>query len=66
MGSFVGYKCSICSSAYQPDEVTYTCPKDNGILDVVLDYPALKKKSTEELILKDEPSLVALFSADPC
>ncbi len=52
MGSFVGYKCSICGSEYQPDEVTYTCPKDNGILDVVLDYPALKKKSDRRVDLK--------------
>ncbi len=65
MGSFVGYKCSICGAAYQPDEVTYTCPKDNGILDVVLDYPALKKKSTEELILKDEASLWRYFPLIP-
>ncbi len=65
MGSFVGYKCSICGTEYQPDEVTYTCPKDNGILDVVLDYPALKKKSTEELILKDEASLWRYFPLIP-
>ena len=65
MGSFVGYKCSICGSVYQPDKVTYTCPEDNGILDVVLDYPALKKKSTEELILKDEPSLWRYFPLIP-
>ena len=65
MGSFTGYKCSICGTEYQPDEVTYTCPKDNGILDVVLDYQALKTKSTEELILKDEPSLWRYFPLIP-
>ncbi len=65
MGSFIGYKCSICGSEYQPDEVTYTCPKDNGILDVVLDYPALKKKKTDELILKEEPSLWRYFPLIP-
>jgi len=65
MGSFIGYKCSICGTEYQPDEVTYTCPKDNGILDVVLDYPALKKKKTDELILKEEPSLWCYFPLIP-
>jgi len=65
MGSFNGYKCSICGTEYQPDEVTYTCPKDNGILDVVLDYPALKKKKTDELILKEEPSLWRYFPLIP-
>jgi len=64
MGSFTGYKCSICGTEYQPDEVMYTCPKDNGILDVVLDYPALKKK-TDELILKEEPSLWRYFPLIP-
>ena len=65
MGSFIGYKCSICGTEYQPDEVMYTCPKDNGILDVVLDYPALKKKKTDELILKEEPSLWRYFPLIP-
>lgn len=65
MGSFTGYKCSICGTEYQIDEVTYTCPKDNGILDVLLDYPALKKKNTEELINKDEPSLWRYFPLIP-
>ena len=57
MGSFVGYRCSICGKTYQPDEVTYTCPDDNGILDVILDYEALKGKKAEDLILEEEPSL---------
>jgi threonine synthase len=65
MGSFTGYKCSICGTEYQPGEVTYTCPKDNGILDVVLDYQALKTMKTEELILKDEPSLWRYFPMIP-
>lgn len=65
MGSFIGYKCSICGTEYQPGEVSYTCPKDNGILDVVLDYPALKKKKDDELILKEEPSLWRYFPLIP-
>ena len=65
MGNFIGYQCSICGKSYQPGEVTYTCPDDNGILDVILDYPALKKKTTEELILKDENSLWRYFPLIP-
>lgn len=57
MGSFVGYQCSICGKEYQPDQVTYTCPDDNGILDVLLDYEALSKKSLDELVCWPEESL---------
>jgi threonine synthase len=57
MGSFVGYQCSICGKEYQPDEVTYTCPDDNGILDVLLDYEELSKKSLDELVCWPEESL---------
>jgi len=39
---FVGYRCSVCGQEYGPEEVTYLCPKDNGSLDVVLDYAAIK------------------------
>ncbi len=65
MGSFSGYQCSICGKEYKPGEVTYTCPDDNGILDVLLDYHDLKKKSIEELILKDEKSLWRYFPLIP-
>jgi threonine synthase len=44
MGSFVGYRCSICKKDYAPEEVTYTCPVDGGNLDVILDYQAIKSK----------------------
>ncbi len=65
MGSFVGYRCSVCGKTYQPDEVTYTCPEDNGILDVMLDYENLKGKEPADLILKDEFSLWRYFSLIP-
>ncbi|HDD55315.1 MAG TPA: threonine synthase [Chloroflexi bacterium] len=65
MGSFVGYRCSVCGKSYQPEEVTYTCPDDNGILDVILDYEALKGKKPEDLILEKEPSLWRYFSLLP-
>jgi threonine synthase len=65
MGSFTGYQCSICGKEYKPGEVTYTCPDDNGILDVLLDYQNLENKTTDELILKDEASLWRYFSLIP-
>jgi threonine synthase len=65
MGSFSGYQCSICGKQYQPGEVTYTCPDDNGILDVLLDYQDLENRSTDELILKNENSLWRYFPLIP-
>ena len=43
MKKFVGYRCSLCGSEYAPKEAKYLCPKDNGVLDVLIDYPAIKK-----------------------
>jgi len=37
MGNFIGYRCSLCAKEYLPDQVTYTCPRDEGNLDVILD-----------------------------
>ena len=44
MGSFIGYRCSICHKDYAPEEVTYTCPADGGNLDVILDLPGHQVK----------------------
>ncbi|MBM3144086.1 MAG: pyridoxal-phosphate dependent enzyme [Chloroflexi bacterium] len=57
MSKFIGYRCSVCDAAYDPDEVTYTCPRDGGNLDVILDYAAIMNYSVDELVLGDEPSL---------
>lgn len=57
MSKFTGYRCSVCNETYRPDEVTYTCPKDGGNLDVLLDYEAIKNISVDDLILKDDQSL---------
>ncbi len=58
MKNFIGYRCSICGSEYLPDQVTYTCPKDGGNLDVVLDYEEIKKKfQIEDITSRDEQSL---------
>ena len=44
MDKFLGYRCSLCGTEYAPNEVAYTCPKDGGNLDILLDYRSLKKK----------------------
>jgi threonine synthase len=45
LNKFLGYKCSVCGQTYKPDEVTYVCLKDSGVLDVVLDFDSIKKTS---------------------
>ncbi|MCX6081475.1 MAG: threonine synthase [Chloroflexi bacterium] len=58
MNKFVGYSCSICGQTYGPDEITYTCPKDGGNLDVVLDYEAIRKKyQPADLTSRSNPSI---------
>jgi len=58
MKYFSGYKCSLCGTAYLPGQVTYTCLKDGGNLDIVLDSEALKKKfQSEDITSRTEPSL---------
>jgi threonine synthase len=51
MSKFKAYTCSVCGTSYQPHEVTYTCPKDGGNLDVLLDYDAIKKDSSPEKLI---------------
>ena len=51
MAKFIGYRCSLCGEQYSPTDVTYTCPKDGGNLDVVLDYESIKSKYKPEDIL---------------
>ncbi|MBK9923867.1 MAG: threonine synthase [Anaerolineales bacterium] len=58
MGKFVGYRCSLCQTEYAPGEVTYTCLKDGGNLDIVLDYEAIKAKyQPEDILSRTDPSL---------
>ncbi|MBN8658269.1 MAG: threonine synthase [Anaerolineae bacterium] len=58
MKNFTGYKCSICGAEYLPGQVTYTCPKDGGNLDVVLDYDSIRKKfQPEDITSRTETSL---------
>lgn len=58
MDKFIGYRCSLCQTEYLPGQVTYTCPKDGGNLDVVLDYPALRANfHPEKIFASQEQSL---------
>ncbi|MEX2161267.1 MAG: threonine synthase [Anaerolineales bacterium] len=42
MAKFQGYRCSVCGQEYGPEDATYLCSKDGGVLDVVLDYAAIR------------------------
>jgi threonine synthase len=58
MNKFLGYRCSVCGTEYGPNEVTYTCPKDGGNLDVVLDFEALRAKfQPTDIESRADPSL---------
>ena len=58
MSIFTGYRCSLCNTEYLPGQVTYTCPKDGGNLDIVLDYDAIRQKfQPEDLTSRAEDSL---------
>ena len=58
MGKFVGYRCSLCGTDYSPTEITYTCPKDGGNLDVLLDYDAIKNKyKPDDILSRNDRSL---------
>lgn len=58
MKNFLGYQCSLCGTEYPPDSPIYTCPKDHGNLDVVLDTAAIRKfLGPKGLPAHAEPSL---------
>ncbi len=58
MTRFVGYRCSLCNTEYLPGQVTYTCPKEGGNLDVVLDYESLRRKyQPDDILGRKEESL---------
>lgn len=48
MKKIIKLKCVKCGREYKPSEIQYTCFDCgiDGILDVVLDYPAIKKQMT--------------------
>jgi threonine synthase len=58
MSKFTGYRCSLCQTEYLPGQVTYTCPKDGGNLDIILDYDFIRKKfQPEDILSREDPSL---------
>ena len=65
MEKFAHYRCSVCGSEYQPGDVIYICPKDNGNLDVILNHEFIRESvslssildSTEKSIWKYLPLL---------
>jgi threonine synthase len=44
MNKAFSYQCTICGKTYTAEEITYTCYHDEGNLDVLLDYDAIKEK----------------------
>lgn len=56
--NYLGYRCSLCSTEYSPDEITYTCPREGGNLDVILDYEAIKRSwQADQFPVSNETSL---------
>jgi len=48
----------LCKTEYLPGQVTYTCPRDGGNLDVVLDYDTIRQKfQPGDLTSRSEGSL---------
>jgi threonine synthase len=43
--NILGYRCSLCNHDYALGEVQYTCPLDGGNLDVILDFPSIRKNT---------------------
>ena len=62
---FIGYQCSLCGTQYNPQEVTYTCPKDGGNLDVILDIDSIKGQPFHQWVAAQEPSLWRYLSILP-
>ncbi len=48
------YRCSLCDSEYDASQVTYTCPKDEGNLNVILDYEQIRSSITPSHIFQSQ------------
>ena len=51
-------ECSVCGKRYQPDQVMYSCPEDNGNLDIVPDYASLAEHVTPHDILDSKEASI--------
>jgi threonine synthase len=51
MNKFLGYHCSLCGASYPSSDVTYTCPKDGGNLDIQLDIDAIRREVNADSVL---------------
>src|SRR3990170_3959468 len=47
---FPGYQCSLCGEKYAAEESIYTCSKDGGNLDIMLDFDKIRRTTSPELI----------------
>ena len=50
------FLCSLCGSTYPADSSIYTCPKDGGNLDVILDYERIKREVKPGQLTKSKES----------
>jgi threonine synthase len=58
MGTFSGYRCTLCGAEYPPRQPIYTCPADGGNLNVLLDLRQVRRQlGADQLPLEGEPSL---------
>ncbi len=58
MGNFIGYRCSLCGKEYLPEQITYTCPKDGGNLDVVMDAERIGQYYSVYNVISDPESSI--------
>ncbi len=58
MKKYLGYRCSICDTEFPLTQDLYTCPKDGGNLDVVMDISSIRRKyEIEDIETRSESSL---------
>jgi len=60
MDHVLGLKCVLCGAEYAVNQVDYVCPKhgDEGVLDVVYDYRAIRQRVTPiTLVDERDPSI---------
>lgn len=59
-------ECSVCGKRYQPDQVMYSCPEDNGNMDIVPDYANLAGQvSPHDILDSKEASIWRYISLLP-